>query len=119
MLGCSKPSALAEIQTLSTAVTMMQAALSSFTHHVPGDLVRYLLELQPLMEFGGMRREVTVLFTDIEGLTQLTETERHEQMIGGLADYFDIIAETIAEHGGTLDKFIGDAGHGVRGRTRR
>ena len=105
----SKPSALAEIQTLNTAVTMMQTALNSFTRYVPGDLVRNLLDLRQPLELGGMRREITVLFTDIEGFTQLTETEQHEQMIDGLADYFDIIAETIAEHGGTLDKFIGDA----------
>ncbi|MEM9439032.1 MAG: adenylate/guanylate cyclase domain-containing protein [Pseudomonadota bacterium] len=105
----SKPSALAEIQTLNTSVTMMQTALSSFTRYVPGDLVRSLLDLRQPLELGGMRREITVLFTDIEGFTRLTETEQHEQMINGLADYFDIIAETIAEHGGTLDKFIGDA----------
>ena len=105
----SKPSALAEIQTLNTAVTMMHTALHSFTRYVPGDLVRNLLDLRQPLELGGMRREITVLFTDIESFTQLTETEQHEQMIDGLADYFDIIAETIAEHGGTLDKFIGDA----------
>ena len=104
-----KPSALAEIQTLNAAVTMMHIALNSFTRYVPSDLVRNLLELRQPLELGGMRREITVLFTDIEGFTQLTETEQHEQMIDGLADYFDIIAETIAEHGGTLDKFIGDA----------
>lgn len=105
----SRPSALAEIQTLNTAVTMMHTALSSFTRYVPNDLVRNLLDLRQPLELGGMRREITVLFTDIEGFTRLTETEQHEQMIDGLADYFDIIAETIAEHGGTLDKFIGDA----------
>ena len=104
-----RPSALAEIQTLNTAVTMMHTALHSFTRYVPSDLVRNLLDLRQPLELGGMRREITVLFTDIEGFTQLTETEQHEQMIDGLADYFDIIAETITEHGGTLDKFIGDA----------
>jgi adenylate cyclase len=104
-----RPSALAEIQTLNTAVTMMHTALHSFTRYVPSDLVRNLLDLRQPLELGGMRREITVLFTDIEGFTQLTETEQHEQMVDGLADYFDIIAETIAEHGGTLDKFIGDA----------
>ena len=82
-----RPSALAEIQTLNTAVTMMHTALSGFTRYVPGDLVRNLLDLRQPLELGGMRREITVLFTDIEGFTQLTETEQHEQMVDGLADY--------------------------------
>ena len=105
----TKRSALAEIQTLNDAVMTMRTALASFVRYVPGDLVRNLLDLQQPLELGGTRREITVLFTDIEGFTQLTETEQHERMIDGLADYFDIISDTIAEHGGTLDKFIGDA----------
>ncbi|MEM6354103.1 MAG: adenylate/guanylate cyclase domain-containing protein [Pseudomonadota bacterium] len=102
-------SVLAEIDALNGSVEIMRAALRSFSRLVPVELVRDLVDLRQPIELGGRRREITVLFTDIEGFTRMTETEQHERMIEGLADYFDIICAVISEHGGTIDKFIGDS----------
>lgn len=102
-------SALAEIDTLNGTVELMRTALRSFSHYVPVEIVRELLEQRQSLTLGGRRREITILFTDIEGFTQLTETEQHETMIAALGDYFDIMCGTITKHGGTIDKFIGDS----------
>src|SRR5579872_3507322 len=55
------------------------------------------------------RRIVTVLFADVAGSTALGEELDPEEMRGLLGRYYAIARETVAEHGGTIEKFIGDA----------
>lgn len=107
--GQAERSVLSEIDSLNGAVELMRTALQSFSRYVPVEIVRDLIDQRDPLALGGRRREITVLFTDIEGFTQLTETEQHETMIAALGDYFDIMCGAIADHGGTVDKFIGDS----------
>jgi class 3 adenylate cyclase len=55
------------------------------------------------------RRLVTVLFADVTGSTALGESTDPEDLRALLGRYYAIAREVIAEHGGTLEKFIGDA----------
>ena len=114
----ARRSPLAEIEMLNSSVETMQSALHSFVRYVPRDVVRDLLELRQPLELGGRRREVTILFTDIENFTALAETDQHQRFIDGLADYFDIISGVIAAHGGTVDKYIGDSVMAIWGAPR-
>jgi class 3 adenylate cyclase/tetratricopeptide (TPR) repeat protein len=64
------------------------------------------------------RKVVTVLFVDIAASGMLAvrlDPERLERVMGR---FFDTVAEVIARHGGTVDKFIGDAVMGVFGSPR-
>ncbi len=57
------------------------------------------------------KRIVTVLFADLEGYTSLVESygDQAEQVRALLASYFQILSRVVREHGGTVEKFIGDA----------
>jgi adenylate cyclase len=61
------------------------------------------------LELGGEELETTVLFADLEGFTQLSETMPPQTLIGLLNDYFTPMTQIIMSYRGTLDKYIGDA----------
>ena len=61
------------------------------------------------------RRLVTVVFADVVGSTALGEELDAEDIRAMLAGYYAIAKEVVAAHGGTLEKFIGDAVMGIFG----
>lgn len=104
---------------------------SVFSTMVSPKIVNELLEAETL-ELGGVRREITVFFADVRGFTTLTDSSqeciaefvRQNNLSGPAAEaafdrqaretlatvnqYLGVIADTILQHDGTLDKFIGD-----------
>jgi adenylate cyclase len=58
---------------------------------------------------GGEEREVTVLFSDLRNFTSMSERLRPQEMLGILNRYFTRMEAIISNHGGVVDKYIGDA----------
>ena len=56
-----------------------------------------------------MRKTVTVVFCDVTGSTALGERLDPESLRRVMARYFDAMRAVIERHGGTVEKFIGDA----------
>ena len=64
------------------------------------------------------RRIVSVLFADLVGFTSLSEQLDAEDVTLVQDAYFDAVRETVARHGGQLEKFVGDAAMAVFGAPR-
>jgi class 3 adenylate cyclase/tetratricopeptide (TPR) repeat protein len=58
---------------------------------------------------GEERKPVTVLFTDVAGSTALAERLEPEAVRRVMLSYFDAVTRVVSRHGGTIEKFIGDA----------
>jgi adenylate cyclase len=61
------------------------------------------------LKLGGERREVTTMFTDLEGFTTLSERLEAEQVARILNLHFTRATAIVKRHGGTVNRFIGDA----------
>lgn len=82
---------------------------SAFGHYVAPQVLKEVLESPERLRLGGERRRMTVLFSDIEGFTSLSEKMAPEDVSAILNEYLNQMMKCIKETGGTLDKFIGDA----------
>jgi adenylate cyclase len=102
------PSRLTEIENLSGAIGDMAQGLAAFRKYIPADLVRRLVSDGNGARLGGAVRPMSVLFIDLAGFTGMSE-RLGEGIIPLLSRYFDSVSAQIQQHGGTIDKFIGDA----------
>lgn len=80
----------------------------AFRRYVSRDVADEVLRDPDARELGGQMRPVTVLFADIRNFTALAETMSPRDVVNILNKYFQIMADAIFAHGGTLDKFMGD-----------
>ena len=62
-----------------------------------------------LLNEGGIRKTVTVMFADLRGSTKLCETVEPELLITILRECFSKLIATARSNGGTIDKLIGDS----------
>lgn len=82
---------------------------NAFGHYVSADLVEQIAANPDALKLGGERRNITVLFLDIENFTSLAESLEPAAVVQIINSYFDAFAKVIMENGGTVDKFEGDA----------
>ncbi|MGB0560884.1 MAG: GAF domain-containing protein [Spirulinaceae cyanobacterium] len=82
---------------------------STMYRYMNQELAEQLLDGGGNIGLGGDRKEVSVLFSDIRSYTSLTEKLQAEEVVDMLNTYFESMVESIFDHKGLLDKYIGDA----------
>lgn len=85
-----------------------EVARANYSRFLPEYVVKQILENPESLGLGGVNQTITVLFADIRGFTSISENEKPERIVQLLNLYFTEMTDIIFEHGGTLDKYIGD-----------
>jgi len=82
---------------------------NAFATYVAPQVVKELVENPEKLILGGEEREITALFSDIEGFTSISEKMSPKQLVTLLNEFLTEMSDIILENQGTVDKFEGDA----------
>ncbi len=79
---------------------------ATFAKYVGPAVMEQVLQSPP--ELGGVDKELTVLFSDIRGFTNMSERMSSQELVNHLNLYLTAMTDVILKHLGTLDKYVGD-----------
>jgi PAS domain S-box-containing protein len=105
--GAQAPQGLAIVLDDLTETKRLQSKYEVFKRMVPPAVIN---RLNPeTLALGGTRKEVSIIFADIQGFTTFSEVLDPEVLISVLNRYVGTAAEALLLHEATVDKYVGDA----------
>jgi len=81
----------------------------TFGRYMSPQIVKEILKNPELVRPGGIKKELTILFSDIRDFTPISEKMSPDALVEMLNAYFTAMNEVIFSNDGVIDKFIGDA----------
>ncbi|MBX2799428.1 MAG: hypothetical protein KTR31_17265 [Myxococcales bacterium] len=101
-------SAIRELDEMGSATETMKQGLQAFERYVPRQLVRRVLESGQAARLGAERKELSVLFTDIESFTSVVEATPPDEVLEALGRYLQGMNAAIHACRGTVAQYLGD-----------
>ena len=81
----------------------------AFAQYLSPVVIDRLIQNPELLNLGGEKRTLTILFSDVQGFTSISEKLTPEELTALLNRYLSAVTSVIYEMGGTIDKYEGDA----------
>jgi adenylate cyclase len=98
-----------DIDDVMLGLERAKTVVRAMGKYIPLGVVRRLYERNEEPQLGGELRTVSLMFTDIEGFTTLSERLPPDQLARHLGDYLEAMTSAVEATSGTIDKYIGDA----------
>jgi adenylate cyclase len=101
-------SAFRDVQRAAESLEQAKTALRALGKYVPLDLVRLLYDERREPTLGAKLQDVTLLFSDIEGFTSISERLEPNLLARALGAYLEVMTRAVHATGGIIDKYTGD-----------
>lgn len=89
--------------------SMLEALSSKLAKYLSPQLFSSIFEGKQDVKIGATRKKLTVYFSDVVDFTATTDSLEAEELSALMNEYFEEMARVIIRHGGTIDKYMGDA----------
>ncbi len=84
-------------------------AHSALGKYLPRSIAQEIIDKPELLALHGEKKEIFVLFSDLEGFTKMSHALEPETVATLLNRYLEMLSQVVLDHGGVIDKFVGDA----------
>lgn len=81
----------------------------AFAYYVPEKVVQEIMANPEKLALGGEEREITVIFSDVEGFTSISENLSPRELVLLLNEYLTAMTDIVLKNDGIIDKYEGDA----------
>ena len=81
----------------------------AFKQYLSEDVIEQLVKHPERLSLGGEQRTLSIMFSDLQGFTGISEGLNPQQLTALLNDYLTAMTDIIQGEGGTVDKYEGDA----------
>lgn len=82
---------------------------SAFSRYIAPDVIEQIMQHPESLELGGESRRITIFFSDVAGFSTISEKLTPPELVALLNEYLSEMTDIIISHGGTIDKYEGDA----------
>ena len=93
----------------ASGAVQRQFAHSALGKYLPRSIAQEIIDKPELLALHGEKKEIYVLFSDLEGFTKMSHALEPEMVATLLNRYLDMLSQVVLDHGGVIDKFVGDA----------